>query len=98
MVCRIMKEVLLANLYRVRFKPDLKGRSETGSKSIIDIDYQEVQIIADTVESGMSTLTVWLLVNDYREVEDIPLVFISTVGTCIDKLKPLVENVQNKKQ
>ena len=44
----------------------------------------------------MSTLTDWLLVNDHREVEELPLVWISAVGTYIDKLKPLVEKEKNK--
>ena len=46
----------------------------------------------------MSALASWLLVNDHREVEDLPSVYISNFGTCIAKLKPLVENVMIKKQ
>ena len=46
----------------------------------------------------MSTLTAWLLVNDHREAKDIPQLWIYAVGTCIAKLKPLVENMNNKKQ
>ena len=61
-----MKEVLLAKLDGVKSEPDLKGRSKTGSKSIIDMDDQEVHIIADAVESGMSTLTAWSLANYHR--------------------------------
>ena len=58
MICGIMKEVLLAKADRVKFEPDLKGQSKNGRKSIIYMDDQEAQIIADVVESGMSTLTV----------------------------------------
>ena len=46
----------------------------------------------------MSTLTAWSLANDHREVEKIQLVCISAVGTCIAKLKPLVEKVKNEKR
>ena len=62
------------------------------------MDYQEVQIITDEVESGMITLTAWLLVNDRREVEELPFGCIYAVGTCIATLKPLVKKVKNKKQ
>ena len=44
-----MRDVLLAKANEVKFEPDLRGWSKTGRKSIIDIDYQEVQIIADVV-------------------------------------------------
>ena len=54
-----MKEVLLVKSDGVKFEPDLKGRSKTGRKSIIDMDSQEAQIIADVVELGMSTLNAW---------------------------------------
>ena len=46
----------------------------------------------------MSTLTAWFLVNNLREVDYLPSVLISTAGTCIAKLKPLVENMKNKTQ
>ena len=65
MICRIMKEVLLAKADGVKFKPDLKGRSKTGGKSIIIRDSQEVKIIADAMDSGMSTLNAWYLANDH---------------------------------
>ena len=66
MICRIINEVLLAKADGVKFKPDLKVRSRTRRKSIIDMDSQEVQIIADVVESGMITLTAWLIANNQR--------------------------------
>ena len=68
MIRGIMKEVLLAKADGVKFELDMKGRSKTGRKSIIDMDYQEAQIIADTMKLGMSTLTDWSLVNNHREV------------------------------
>ena len=72
MICGIMKDVLLAKADVVKLKPDLKGRSKTGRKYIIDMDSQDAHIIYDAVESGMSTLTAWLLVNNHREVEELP--------------------------
>ena len=66
MIRGIMKEVLLAKADGVKFKPDLKGWSKTGGKSIIYMDSQEVQIIDDAMDSGMRTLTAWYLANDYR--------------------------------
>ena len=36
-----MKEVLLAKADVVKFEPDMKGRSKTGRKSIIYMNYQE---------------------------------------------------------
>ena len=66
MIRKIMMEVLLAKVDGVKFKPDLKGQSKTGRKSIIDMDSQEAQIFADAVESGMSTFTNWSLVNNHR--------------------------------
>ena len=98
MVLEITKKVLLSKAYGFKLYPDLKGRSKTGRKSMIDMDYQEAKIIADAVDSGMSTLNAWPLVNNHREVEEIPSVCISDVGTCISKLKSLFENVKNKKQ
>ena len=56
-----------------------------------------MQIIADAVGSGVSTLTAWLLVNNQREVKELPSVCISAVGTYIAKLKPLVEKVRKEK-
>ena len=38
----IMKELLLTKADGVKFEPDLKGRSKTGRKYIIDMDSQEV--------------------------------------------------------
>ena len=46
----------------------------------------------------MRTLTAWLLVNYQKKVKELPSVCISAVGTCITKLKPLVDKVKNKKQ
>ena len=37
-ICGIMKEVLLTKTDGVKFGPDMKGRSKTGRKSIIDMD------------------------------------------------------------
>ena len=65
MICRIVKEVLLAKADGVKFKPDLKGQSKTGGKSIIYMDSQEAKIIADAMDSGMSTLTAWYLAKDH---------------------------------
>ena len=93
----IMKELLLAEAYGIKSEPDLKGRSKTGRKSNIDMDFQELQIINDAVKSGMSALTAWSLFKKHREVEELPLLCIPAVGTCIAKLKPLVERVKNEK-
>ena len=71
---RIIKEVLLAKMDGVKFEPNMKGQSKTERKSIIDMDSQEAQIIADAVESGVSTFTAWLLVNNHRGVNYIPSV------------------------
>ena len=56
MIHGIKKEVLLAKADGVKFGPNMKGRSKTGRKSIIDMDSKELQIIADAVDSGMSML------------------------------------------
>ena len=85
-----MTGLLLAKAYGVKSKLDLKGLSKTGRKSNIDMDFHELQIITDAVESGMSALTAWLLVKKHREVGELPSVYIPAVGTCIAKLKPLV--------
>ena len=97
MIRGIMKEVLFAKADRVRFEPNMKGWSKTGKKSIIGMDSQESHIISDAVELGISKLTAWSLVKDQREVEELPLVCISVVGTYIAKLKPLVVKVKNEK-
>ena len=46
----------------------------------------------------MSTLNAQSPVKNHRQVEEIPSVCISGVGTGIAKLKPLAEKVKNKKQ
>ena len=66
MICRIMKEMLLAKADGVKFGPDLKGQIKTGRESIIYMDSQEAQIIADAMDSGMSTLTACSLSNNHR--------------------------------
>ena len=65
MIRVIMKEVFLEKSDVVKFKPDLKGWSKNGRKSIIYMDSQEAQIIDDAMDWGMSTLTAWLLANDH---------------------------------
>ena len=40
MISGVLKEVLLVKAGGVKFETDLKGRSKTDSKSIIDVDYQ----------------------------------------------------------
>ena len=57
MIRGIMKEVLLAKSDGVKSELDLKVQIKSRRKSIIDMDSQEAQIIADAAESGMSTLT-----------------------------------------
>ena len=64
-----MKKEFLSQADAFKLEPNLKGQSKTGTKSIIDMDYQEAQIIADAAELGMRTLTAWSLVNYHREVE-----------------------------
>ena len=49
MIRGILKEVLLAKADGVKFETAMKGWIKTGRKSIIDMDSQEAQIIADTV-------------------------------------------------
>ena len=66
MIRGIMKKVLLAKAYGFKFKPDLKGWSKTGRKSIIYMDSQEAHIIADAMDLEMSTLTAWYLANYHR--------------------------------
>ena len=83
MIFRIMKEVLLAKSGGVKFEPNLKGWSKTGTKFIIDMDSQEAHIIADTVELGISTLTEWLIFNNHMKVKELPLVCIYADETCI---------------
>ena len=68
MIRGVMKEVLLANADGVKFEPNIKGHSKNGKKNIIDVDSQEVQIIADAVESGMITFTAWSIVQNHKEV------------------------------
>ena len=94
----IMKEMLSSNADRIKFEPNLKGWIKNGGKYIIDMDSQEAHIISDEAESWISMLTDWSLVNNQREVKDILSLCLSAVGTCIVKLKPLVEKVKNKKQ
>ena len=65
MIFRIMREVLLAKADGVKSETNLKGRSKTRMKSIIDMDSQEAHIIAYEAESGMSTLSSWLIFNDH---------------------------------
>ena len=67
-----MKKEFLSQADAFKLEPNLKGQSKTGTKSIIDMDYQEAQIIADAVESGMSPLNAWLLVIDHRSFEELP--------------------------
>ena len=88
MIHGIIKEVLLAKEDGVKFEPDLKGWSKNRRISIIDMYYQEAQIIADEVESGLSMFNAWSLVNVQREVGELPSLCISVVGTCISKLNP----------
>ena len=52
MIFWIVKELLLVKADGIKYEPDLGGQSKTGSKSIIDMDSQEAQIIADAVELG----------------------------------------------
>ena len=66
MIRGIMKEVLLAKADGVKFGPDIKGQIKTGRESIIYMDSQEAQIIADAMDSGIITLTAWSLANDHR--------------------------------
>ena len=66
MIPGIMKEVLVSKADGVKFKPDLKGQIKNGGESIIYMDSQEAQIIADAMDSGMSTLTAWSLANNHR--------------------------------
>ena len=51
MIRGILREVCLVKEDRVKFKPNLKGRSKTGRKSIIDMDSQEAQTMDDVLES-----------------------------------------------
>ena len=67
-----MKEVLLAKSDGVKFELNMKGQRKIVRNSIIDMDYQEAQIIADAVESGMIPLNAWLLVIDHRSFEELP--------------------------
>ena len=92
-----MKEVLLVKAYGVKLEPDLKGWSKSERKSIIDMDSQEAQIISDAVESGMISPTDFWLVNNHREFQELPSLWISAVGIFIAKLTLLVENVKNEK-
>ena len=86
MICGIIKDVLLAEVDGVKFESDLKGQIKTGRKFIIVIDYQEAQIIDNAVELGMIIFCAWSLFNNHREVDELPSLWISAVGSCIDKL------------
>ena len=57
-----MNSVIEAEQLGIRYVPR-DNRSNAGRKSIISIDSQEAQIIADSMESGMSIVCAWGLVN-----------------------------------
>ena len=48
------------------------------------------------MDSGKITFSAWLLTNNHKEVEELPYVCISDVGTCIAKFKPLVDKMEKK--
>ena len=62
------------------------------------MDYQEAQVIADTAESGMSTLTDWLLVKITGKLRSFHRYEFLLSEPIFSKLKPLVENPKKEKQ
>ena len=99
-ISAVMKDLLTAKEAGVRYDPQegVKRRGRSGRKAIIDINSQEAQIIADAIESGMSIVSAWALVNTHREVEELPSLTVSAVRTCIKKLQPAKAKVKDEKQ
>ena len=93
----IMNSVIEAEQLGIRYVPR-DNRSNAGRKSIISTDSQEAQIIADSMESGMSIVCTWGLVNAHRECEELPSVTLSAVYGCVVRLRPKCERVQSAKQ
>ena len=99
-ISAIMKDLLTAKEAGVRYDPQegVKRIGRSGRKAMIDINSQEAQIIADAIESGMSIVSAWALVNTHREVEELPSLTVSAVRTCIKKLQPAKAKVKDEKQ
>jgi hypothetical protein len=72
--------------------------SWAGLKVIITTDSTEAQIIADSMQDGMSCRLAWHLVNEHRYQQDLESLTFSAVYSVIARLMPKVKKVKHLKQ
>eukprot|EP00536_Pseudo-nitzschia_multiseries_P009636 jgi/Psemu1/23785/gm1.23785_g len=72
--------------------------STTGRHPIIALDSIEVEVVADSIESGNSLRMSTVVVNKYRKKLELPSFTYSAVRGCMLRLNPLIKTVKRGKQ
>ena len=81
-----------------RFHPSLVERRGGNRKITLRLDSVEAQIIADSIESGLSLRRTWHNVNRHRQDNGDELVSESCVSYILRKMKPKMVRIKKRKQ
>ena len=94
---RIFQDVVDCKKEGVQYVAKLNLAS-CGRKAVITVGSTEAQIIADCVESGLSSITTWSIVNKHRQKQLLPSLTIGSVCSCIRRLQPKIVKIKQIKQ
>ena len=81
-----------------KFHPKLVDNRGGNRKITIRLDSVEAQIIADSIESGLSQRRAWDNVNRHRKENGDELVLESCVAYALRKMKPKMVKIKERKQ
>jgi len=96
----ILEDVLNCQCAGTQYTGERRKHSDIkpGPKVIITTDSPEAQIVADSMEAGMSCRLAWHLVNEYRRQQELESLAFSAAYGLIARLKPKVKKVKQLKQ
>ena len=93
-----LKDIAEHERLGIRYNGDRIVTGTLGRPPILTVDSPEAQIVADSIEAGLSIFQTTLLCNEHRRQEPLEALTKSPVETLVKKLKPLVTAVKKRKQ
>ena len=96
-LCKIFQEVIECKKEGVKYIAST-NLGQSGRKVILENNSMEAQIIADNVESGLSSIACWAIVNQHLKEQLLPSLTLSSVYGCIHRMNPSFEKIGQIKQ
>ena len=95
---RIFEKIMDCVTSEIEFKPEMVENRGGNRQMKIRIDSPEAQIMADSLEGGLSIHNTWININMHRLDNGYELISKSCVLYALQKMKPRVVRIKKRKQ